>query len=166
MRIASLLLLLICATLPVAADVKVEHESGIDFTSYKSYAWHKGTDAARADVQGWVVAGVERELNAAGLRLVTEGPADLFVVTNTFADMQGGVSAAYFNAARYDVSLLRADIVMKTKGVLLVDLIDGAADRSVWRGMASELMQDPDAEELRRKVDKVLKKMFKDFPPR
>ena len=41
--------------------VKVDHEVGVDFTGYKTYAWRQGTEAARPQVQQWIVAAVERE---------------------------------------------------------------------------------------------------------
>ena len=44
--------------------------------------------------------------------------------------------------------------------------MDGELDRPVWRGMASEVMSLPSPEKLRRKIDKVVRKMFKKFPPR
>ena len=47
-----------------------------------------------------------------------------------------------------------------------IDLIDGASERPVWRGVANEVMADPKLEKVRKKIDKVTRKMFKDFPPR
>jgi hypothetical protein len=66
----------------------------------------------------------------------------------------------------YDGGLITSDVVATTKGVLMVDLIDGESERPVWRGLASEVMGDPSPEKLHKKIDKITKKMFKDFPPR
>ena len=56
--------------------------------------------------------------------------------------------------------------ILKGNGlVLMVDLLDGDSERPVWRGLASEVMGLPDLEKVRKKVDKVTRKMFKSFPP-
>ena len=48
----------------------------------------------------------------------------------------------------------------------MIDLIDGESERPVWRGLASEVMGDPSLEKVHKKIDKLTRKMFKDFPPR
>jgi hypothetical protein len=166
MRVAVSLLLLMCLALPAAAGVKVDHEPGVDFSQFRTFAWKHGTDAARPDVQRWVLAAVEREMKAAGLRLVHDRRADIYVVTHAFADREVGQSAAYGQSIRYDVGVLVSDVVMKTKGVLAIDMMVGESERPVWRAVVSELMQEemkPD--KLQKKIDKFVKKMFKDFPP-
>jgi len=155
-----------CLTLPAAAGVRVDHEPGVDFSQYRTFAWKHGTDAARPDVQRWVLAAVEREMKAAGLRLVHDRRADIYVVTNALADRNVATTAAYGQVLRYDVGVLVSDVVMKTKGVLAVDLLVGDSERPVWRAIASEVMQDDiNADKLHKKIEKVVKKMFKGFPP-
>ncbi len=49
---------------------------------------------------------------------------------------------------------------------LMIDLIDGESGRPVWRAEASEVMGNPSLKKVQKKIDKVTRKMFKDFPPR
>jgi hypothetical protein len=157
--------LLLLLTLPAAAEIKVDHEEGVDFGGYKTYAWQPGTDAAREPVQRAIVKAVDRQLKAAGLRPVRDRRADLHVTTHAYAKMDSSIRSNYVNLPTYDVGILSAEYITTTTGVLMVDLVDGATEQPVWRGMATEVMSDPDEAKLLKKVDKVTRKMFKRFPP-
>lgn len=149
----------------VSGAVKVDHEAGVDFTGYRTYAWRPGTEAARPQVQQWIVAAVERELNSRGLRKVVDRRADVYVLTHAFAEMDSQVRGNYLHLDTYDVGIITSDVVATTKGVLMIDLVDGESERPVWRGMASEVMGLPSLGKIHKKIDKVVKRMFKSFPP-
>jgi len=166
MRAAFFLTVMILLAIPAGAGVTVDHAAGTDFGSYRTYAWKAGTEAARPEVQESVVRAVDRQLSASGLRRVVDGPADLWVVTYAFANMEAHNRANYVRVDFYGVGVITSDVIGTTKGTLIVDLIDVGSDRPVWRGMATEVMAMPSSEKLRKKVDKVTRKMFKDYPPR
>lgn len=151
---------------PASAGVTVDHEAGIDFSSYRTYAWRPGTEAARPDVQGWVVKAVERELEARGMTKVSDGPADLYVVTHTSAEHDISATNNYVYLPTYDVGVLASHTNLTTYGTLIVDLLDGNSERAVWRGLASDVLGELTPSQVRKKVDKVTRKMFKNFPPR
>lgn len=150
--------------LPVQAGVQVDHEPGVDFSGLRTFAWKSGTVAARPEVQRWIVDSVERELTARGIRKVTDRRADLYVVTHAYAQMDNRMRGNYLHVDVLDVGIITADVVGTTTGTLLVDLLHGDSDQPVWRGMATEVMGVPDTEKIRKKVEKVVKKMFKKFP--
>ena len=66
----------------------------------------------------------------------------------------------------YDVGVIASHTMLTTYGTLIVDLLDGESERAVWRGLASAVLIDMTPSKVRKKVDKVTRKMFKDFPPR
>jgi len=165
MRIALSLAIMTLLAFPAIAGVKVDHVTDADFESYRTYAWKPGTEAARPEVQQWVVQAVERELEARGMRKVVDRRADLYVVTYAYAEMDSRVRANYVHLDVYDVGVITSDVVLTTKGVLAIDLVDGESGRPVWRGVASEVMADPSLKKVRKKIDKVTRKMFKNFPP-
>ena len=151
---------------PLSAGVQVDHEPDIDFKSFHTYTWKPGgTEAARPEIQAAIVRAIERELNARGLRKVVNRRADLYIVTQAYAELDSQVRANYMHSQRYDVGVITQYMIMTTRGVLVVDLLDGDSERPLWRGMASEVMSDPDIKKILKKVDKVTRKMFKDFPP-
>jgi hypothetical protein len=49
-------------------------------------------------------------------------------------------------------------------GNLMVDLVDASSGQLVWRGMASGTVSSK-PEKSEKKINKVVGKMFKDFPP-
>ena len=165
MRVALSLAIAALLVFPVAAGVKVDHEDGVDFKSYRTYAWKPGTEAARPAVQEAIVRAVERELEARGLRKVTDRTADVYVVTVAFGEMDASVRGKYVYVNQWDVGVITSDVVATTTGKLIVDLIDGESDRPVWRGMITEVMSTPDEAKILRKIDKLTRKMFKSFPP-
>ncbi len=150
---------------PAVAGVKVDHEDDVEFAGFVTYAWKPGTDAARPNIQRWIVEAVERELKAAGLRKVKDRRADVYVVTHAFAEMDAKMRANYRNSVVYDVGILTSEVVLTTTGVLVVDLIVGETEQPAWRGIAKEVMLDSDLKKLQKKVNKVTHKMFKEFPP-
>ena len=165
MKITLSLVVAAMLVLPAVAEIQVDHEPGVDFKRYHTYAWNAGTEAGRPQVQQWVVNAVERELKAAGLRKVMDRRADLYVVTHAYANMETRIRGNYVHLDVYDVGIITSDVIATTTGVLLVDLIDGESERPVWRGMANEVMGLPSMDKVRKKIDKVTKKMFKEFPP-
>ena len=165
-RITLLLALATLSAPPTPAEIKVDHEADVDFDSYRTYAWRPGTEAGRPQVQQWVVGAVERELKAKGLRKVVDRRADVYVTTHTYATMDQQIRSNYVHLDAYDVGVLTAEAIATTTGVLVVDLVDGASERPVWRGMATEVMGLPSMDKVRKKVDKVVRKMFKGYPPR
>lgn len=166
MRQATILIALALFAIPLSADVKVDYEVGVDFERFRTYAWQQGTEAGQPLVQDHIYRAIERELRAAGLEKVGADKADLFVVTHATSQMFAAESGGYVHVQQFDVGVLTHDIVVETRGVLVVDLFDTRSEQPVWRGVASEVMGLPSIEKLRRKIDKVTKKMFKSYPPK
>ena len=52
------------------------------------------------------------------------------------------------------------------KGELVVDLLDPAAKKLVWRGMAQDNLAAHDKNKLLDQVNNAITKMFKDYPPK
>jgi len=71
--------------MPLIAGVSVEFDREVDFGPYTTYTWGEGTPARRPDVQDLIVAAIDRELGARGLRKV-DGGAPLKVHTHALVD--------------------------------------------------------------------------------
>ena len=156
----SILLLLMAAllALPVSAKVHVDRDPEVNFENYRTYAWRAGTDAGRAENQQWIVEAVERELADLGFRKVEAAgaDADLFVTTTVMAKIESHLGGSAFNSDYYTMGLLTAQVVPTTRGVLMVDLLDGVTEEPVWRGLADETMSLPDREKLHRRFGDAL----------
>ena len=161
-RIALGLLALTCATV-AAAGVKVDYDAGADFSKYRTYAWKPGAPALIPEIEQMIVDTVDEELAADGLTRV-EGEADLYVSTYAIGEEMAklGVSAELLGAG---FVLLKPDVRMNKAGTLLVRLADGESGEPVWHGWGSKTFgENPSGVE--QKVGKVVRKMFREYPPR
>ena len=165
-RIVHLSLVLLTIATPLSlAGVEVAHDD-LDFSAYRTYAWQDGTEAASPQYQQWIVAAVDRELARRGLRRAPVEIADLRVTTHAIADWEGSLQTDYLYSVTYDVGLIRSGLVTSSKGTLVVDLLDGDSEKSIWRAVAIEVMIDPMPETVLKKINSITRKMFKKYPKR
>jgi hypothetical protein len=168
-----LALLLLCPLTVNAQKVKVSSDPACDFSKYKTYAWDKGT-LANPIIQQYIVAAVDKEMAAKGLRKV-ENDADLMLTTLTATESDLTVTnpswAPGLNSIATGIpSSSQAWAV--TKGTLMIDMSDGKTKNGVWRGIASHTLEDGpsgnavrDAKTVEKPINKAVQKMFKKFPP-
>jgi hypothetical protein len=156
---------LMLLVLPVFADVKTGHDEKVDFGSYRTYSWREGTPAVNPEVQEWIVGAIDRELQAKGLSRVDD-KADIHVSTVAYGELDIAMRGNYVRLNRYDTyGVITSHVVDQTIGNLIVDLIDPASDEPVWRGVAQEEFNSTKIHKAQKKIEKIVKKMFKDFPP-
>jgi hypothetical protein len=168
-RWPALILAALLVAAPASSSVDVGYDEKVDFASYRTYAWEKGLPAIRPEVEEHIVRAVERELQARGLTKVDAAEADLRV--RSYAGAAGSVTMggayAYWEEWKWGV---RGEAVkMRARGTLLVELRDAATDRPVWGGLADENVRldqaTGDPRNAKKKIDGVIQKMFRDFPP-
>lgn len=146
------------------AGVEVDFDTTVDFSKYSTYAWDKGTPAPRPHVEEWIVAAIERELEAKGLQKTDAASADLLVASYALAHADPSIGGYYYSPT-WDVGVFVSDIQDFTVGTLMVELVDHGMNLLVWRGSATKTLGVDDMNRLEQKIDKVTRKMFKKFPP-
>ena len=163
---------LLAAVSAAVAGVNVNYSQKVDFSGFKTYAWKKGTEAPNLLTEKRIHTAVEEQLNANGLTRVEESP-DIYVITHTAASSSARLDVNGFGYAGYGWTGQQYFVPgMVTerenfRGTLIVDLLDTTGKELIWRGSAEEnLGIDTNPETVGRKVFKVVKEMFKDFPPR
>ena len=153
----------VATTLTLAA-VSVRFDESADFSGYATYAWKKGTPARLSRAEQRIVAAVNRELRDRGLREVSANPG-LYVMTYALVDEHTIESLADSTYWEYWTNVTSVNAYAVQAGTLVVDLVDASTDRPVWRGVASETIKGALAKE-EKKIDRVVRKMFKRYPPR
>ena len=150
------------------------YDENANFSSYKTYTFDK-PGARNPFVNTMIVAAVERELNARGLTKV-DSNADLrvvylaatgpnlqvasvpfyHVINPAYSGMIGGSSTAMWDV---------------TNGTLVIDLVDIKAERTVFRGSATDVLQRApsadlagDAKLVSKPINKGIAKIFKKYP--
>jgi hypothetical protein len=165
-----LVLLLIVLAVPATAAVSVDYGKSVDFSQYKTYRWSEPTQTLNPELERKLHAAIDRELLAKGLTMVV-GEADLTITIRLSVhddkreemDILGYPSRWGESAERVGRS---GEVLLEVEeGRLIVDLLDGASGLHLWRGTATRVTAGKPGGSAKL-IDKVARKMFKDFPPK
>lgn len=164
---ATILLVLGGAALPAPAqDVKVTHEPGTDFSRYKTFDWIETQEPTPNPVNHVLITrAVERELQAKGVQKPAEGKPSMRV--RYFAKIEKKLRGKGSQTQTFaDPSNLRTTVDFKRvdEGTILVELYDDETRLTLWRGTVSA--QTPRPDEVQEVIDKSVKSLFADFPPK
>ncbi len=178
MRLAILSLLLAVAAPLGAQKIHVTYDKQANFPQFKTFAWAPHGAVAHPMLAANVVGAIEQELKARGLQKVTvdENPGLIIQVygsidTETSYNSTDPLYNATGGIPPFDPSFsgpitygnFGATSVSIHKGELVVDLIDGANKKLVWRGISEQnLSHDPN--KLVTQVNDAVSKMFKQYP--
>lgn len=151
------------------AEVTVDWDPAVDFAPYRTFAWREGTPASDPLIEKRVRVAVERELVAKGFKEVREDP-DLLVVTHAAVEAERAIEIgdyAYWLAYRGWRRAVPSESRMRelAPGTVIVDVLDGATEALVWRGVGTEIVAK---KPVRRdeKIGDAAAKMFRKFPPK
>jgi Domain of unknown function (DUF4136) len=175
----------------LAQKVNVEYDHQATFTSYHTYRWGKNKDQL-PDVgdDAQIKSAIDKQLQAKGLRLVNSSPADLVVTYQATVDSQGKQVDTYLDNDNlglgpgwggpgwggwgpgwgwgwgdFGPSYATSTISTIQNGDLLIDLVDPAKKKIVFRAYASGTFQSNPIKE-DQQMDKAVDKIFKQFPPK
>lgn len=154
-------------------------DKSVDFSKFKTYSWEPLGAVSHPMLAADIVGAIEDQMKAKGLQLVPSNP-DLVIKVYGSIDQE---STAYSNDPLYmgtggippfDPSLSGPALVGTWgnttvtihKGELVVDLLDYAAKKLVWRGMAQDNLAANNKNKLLNQVNNAVTKMFKDYPPK
>ena len=165
-RICAICALVLFVVVGVWADVHTDSDPSANFANYKTYAWSKGTPAQNPLMDQRIVDGVDKQLAAKGFQKVDENSnPDLIVLYHAALGKQtelntmntGGWGWRWGGTSTTTVNTIPV-------GQLTVDIGDAKTKKLLWMGSASDTLSDnPQAVE--KKIDSVIEKMFKKFPP-
>jgi hypothetical protein len=158
--------LTLLATLALAQSVSVDFDRAAHFSSYKTYAWTRGTELTDEPDHARVVRAIEGRLTAKGLMPVEPGAdPDVLVAYHASFDVeeQGRAFSTGGGGGRSGAAWRQQTLV----GTLVVDIADARRHALVWRGMSTGDIQQTDKPEKRdRNVARAIEKMFKNYPPK
>jgi hypothetical protein len=160
-----------CATMNVSSHV----ERGIDFAQFATYDWGPAdalpTGDPRLDnnpfFKDYLTGAVDRQLAARGYRLATDKPQLLIHfhanVSQRF-EVHGVDRSTYVNC----YPNCEPEVVDYEQGTIVLDFMDAASDRMVWRGWAQDNIAGiiDDQDRLKAHIEKAVTRMFEQFPRR
>jgi len=156
-----------------AQKVKVSSDPACDFSKYKTYTWDQGT-LANPLVKQYIVAAVDKEMTAKGLRKVENDP-DLMLTSLTATESDLTSTSPSWSPSLNSIATgipASSQAWAVTKGTLVIDISDARTKNGVWRGTATHTLEDgpsgnsvKDAKTVEKPINKAVQKMFKKFPP-
>lgn len=153
--------------------VKVTSAPGADFSRYKTYAWDQGM-MSNAIIKQHIIAAVDNAMTAKGLQKVEADP-DLIVsaIASTESDLTvtNPSWAPSLNSIATGIPA-SGQAWPVTKGTLIVNISDAKTNSGIWRGTATQTLENGptgdrvrDAKTVEKPIRKAVEKMFKKFPP-
>jgi len=157
-----------------AQKIKVEYDKSLDFSKFKTFALDANQATAKPMLRLAILAAVQDDLIKRGLKQVNDNP-DLYIqvygaidsdVTASYHDPIYGSSIPPINAninMWYGIPGTMTTVVVH-KGELVVDVIDAAQKKLIWRGVAKEKLSSDNRQKLLDQVNTAVEKMFKQYP--
>jgi|SRR6476620_11515488 len=170
--ILAVAVLFLSASTTFAQKVKVDVDSSVNFSHYKTFGWDKGPVARNPIITDQIVKAVENQLIARGLTKSDNPDIKVAVMAAAGMDLQAvgptwnNVNYAVWGGYRNPAALMNVQT-----GTLLIDLLDTKNNSSVFRGVAKETLnrsvsadQVADAKSVEKLIQKAVVKMFKKYP--
>lgn len=151
-----------------AQSVSYDFDKSANFSSYKTYAWIRGTEVPDEINHTRVVDAMNAQLAAKKLtRVDSAANPDLFVAYHAVFERDVQITGFANGWGPYrlgrNVSARTEEILT---GTLVVDLVDSRTNTIVWRGIASkELDVKADPRKRERNINKAAERLFKNYPP-
>src|SRR6185503_9588450 len=168
-------------------EIKTNQAPNTDFKVYKTYAWlpavpvvkNVAPDAvtnptlSEEALMPALVAAVDRELAARGFTKAAPESADIHVAY--FAALSVGFNQSYLGehygyitgwASPIPIGLApTTNVTVYEKGTVLVDIVDRAANKAIWRGTAlTRIAQEHSVEKRIERINEAAKRMFEKYP--
>ena len=179
MRIATFattLGLAVLSTIALAQNVTYDYDRTANFSSYKTYAWTRGTELTDKLNHARIVWAVESRLMAKGLTKVDPSAdpdvhvadPDVLVAYHASFEKNLEISGSTHGLGPFGLGdrLGSARVQTVLVGTLVVDIADARTGAIVFRSVASSDIAPTDKPESRdKKIAKATEKMFKNYPP-
>ena len=174
----SVALMVLCAAAQ-GQKIKVVYDKQLNFSQFKTFAWAPHGAVAHPMLAASVVGAIEQELQARGLQKVNvDDKPGLIIQVYGSIDQD---STFYSNDPLYMATggippfdpsfsgpmltgMYGNTTVTIHKGQLVVDLIDAADKKLVWRAMSQQNLAMHNKNKLVDQVNNTITKMFKQYP--
>jgi hypothetical protein len=163
--------LTLLGTTALAQSVTYDYDRAANFSSYRTYAWIRGTELTDELNHARVVRAIDGALVRKGLARVEPGAnPDMLVAYHASFDKNLEIVGSAHGLGPFGLGGDRwgsARVQPVLVGTLVVDISDARTRAVVWRSLASSDIRPADTPESRdKKIAKATVKMFKNYPPK
>jgi hypothetical protein len=154
----------------LAQKTSFDYDKTANFAAFKTYALKDGTKVGDPLIDGRIVAAIETELAAKGMKASAANP-DVTVVYHIAFDKQQDITAyttgrgGYRWGGGWGTTDVRVNEILV--GTLVIDIADANKGELAWRGIGvKEVDVQAKAEKRDKNISAAVKKILKDFPPK
>lgn len=163
-------------------NVQTEAPTGTSLAKMGSFAWFEkgdvsleGVEVTNPDVDMWVKASVEKQLQSKGYKKATDNQPDFLVSWIGAIEKKVKVDSIEHFYSSYGYGPVAAGMPLEAKkgdtvreykeGTILLDFLDPETHTMLWRGSGTDrLLQGMDNEDAALYVNRVVKNILKTFP--
>ncbi len=158
-------------TIAVAQSVTYDFDKAANFSTFRTYAWTRGTNLPNELNHKRVVGAIDTQLTLKGLTKVDANANPNVLVAyhasfdeNLQINMLGsGWAGPRFGGMRSGTATTQEILT----GTLVVDVMNAGTNGVVWRGVASkEIDVNAKPEKREKDINKAAEKLFKNYPPK
>jgi hypothetical protein len=149
--------LALAGTMTLAQSVNYDFDRTANFATFRTYAWATGTPLPDALNHRRIVAAVDTQLAAKGLRIASD-TSDVLVAYHASLDRNLQIDTFRMGWGPGRSGTVRAQEIT---------VVNAQTRSIVWRGMASHDI-DPNAnpEKREKNINRAAEKLFKNYPPK
>jgi hypothetical protein len=173
--ILTALLLSFVSLTAAAQKINIDYDKNSTFTHLRTYAWKKGTPAQNPLMDERIIQAIDKQMAAKGiLKVDPTADPDAIVVYHAAVDYETqlnttdlggwGMCCGPYYGGYYGGGTSTTTIDKIPVGTLQVDIGDVQTKKLLWRGKGSDTLSDK-PEKIEKKINQVVEKMFKKFPP-
>ena len=162
--IFTMLAVALAGTMTLAQSINYDFDRTANFAAFRTYAWAAGTPLPDALNHRRIVAAVDTQLAAKGMRIASTNP-DVLVAYHASLDRNLQIDTFRMGWGPGRSGTARTQEI--TVGTLAIDIVNAQTSAIVWRGMASNDI-DPNAKPATRErnINRATEKLFKNYPPK
>lgn len=168
--VLSAALLAACASKP---EIRSNIDPGADFSKYRTFAFYDEATGRKAAYESfgnqYIKTAIVREMQARGLQQAAATP-DLLVNIHVQTEDKVRVSETPTGYYGYRGGMygwgggVATTVENYTEGTLNIDVIDRAASKLVWEGIAVGRINQRARENMQPAIDAVVRQVFERFP--
>jgi len=152
-----------------AQEVKYDYDRSVDFTKYETYKWVAIKGASHPDqlTEKDIKQAIDEQMATRSLTKKDDDPVDLYIGYQISVQHEkeltgfGGGLGWRFGGGMMSATTSTIDV-----GTLVVDVYDPATKSLVWRGSATNSLEESGNPDKRMKhLNKAMAKLLKSFPP-
>jgi len=148
--------------------VKHDYDKSVDFKQFSNYNWIEsaGGDGVADLTDTRVRTAIERDLASKGYFKTTGGTPELLVTYELTITNKEDVTTHDYEYWRGAQSETYVDVSVYREGTLVVDIVDPAQERVVYRGWATGVVQgELSPEQSQALINEAVGKILQKFPP-